>query len=444
MEELSRNRNNQAQVRITRPDGSSLQLNLGAGATRAVESFPEDERDAVLFAASTYAAEHPLGDNRFIWDNHIAAVTGGADDIPRWRRDRDLQVPAVLGPPQMPDGSDVLRVPRTAVAQLAAAATAAPSWSLSPGDSIRRTELHNRYGGSRQGGTIPSRTTPNIFLFLDKKVGGSHGYYDGWAGDRFYYTGHGQRGDQELRRGNLAVLNHATTGKALRVFRGVRGHVTYLGEFRLDPDRPWFRMEAPEAAPSHATRQVIVFRLTPVGAVLRESKDDVEFPPGVFAAEVEAAVVGTPAAVVTEVPVEQQHVEEVEVLRQSSSVTVARREQTLVLEYVTALEAAGDEVVRLRVRPSGEVHELICDVLDKTRNLLVEAKGTGSRGEVRMAIGQVLDYRRFVEDPTPKCGVLLPDRPRDDIEALLRSVGIAAVWKSGGGFIDNVGGAFTP
>lgn len=115
MEELRRNRNNQARVRITRPDGSALELDLGAGATRSVETFGEDERDAVLSAASTYASEHPLGANRFIWDNHTAAVTGGADDIPGWRRDRRLREPAVPGPPQMPDGSDVLRVPRTVV-----------------------------------------------------------------------------------------------------------------------------------------------------------------------------------------------------------------------------------------------------------------------------------------------------------------------------------------
>ena len=69
-------------------------------------------------------------------------------------------------------------------------------WDLRPGDSVRRVDLHDRYGGSRQGGTIPSRSSPNIFLFLDKTVGAGHGYYDGWAGDRFYYTGHGQTGDQ--------------------------------------------------------------------------------------------------------------------------------------------------------------------------------------------------------------------------------------------------------
>jgi hypothetical protein len=317
------------------------------------------------------------------------------------------------------------------------------AWDISLGEETRRVELHDRYGGSRQGGTIPSRSTPNIFLFLDKKVGVGHGYYDGWAGDRFYYTGHGQTGDQEFHRGNLAVLNHASSGKALRVFRGVRGHVTYLGEFRLDPDQPYFEMEAPEAG-SNATRQVIVFRLIPVGDAIRDSQDDVEFPEGVNPAEVDAAVTGaTPAPIITEVPVEQQNVEELEVSRPSTSYTVQRREQTLVLEYCAALEAAGHQVTRFRIRPPGEARELISDIYEKSRNNLIEAKGTGSRGEIRMALGQIFDYRRFIE-PAPSCAVLLPAQPRPDVEQLLRSAGVAAIWKSEHGFIDNAGGQFTP
>lgn len=46
-----------------------------------------------------------------------------------------------------------------------------PPWTLAPGEAIVRRTLHDVYGGSRKGGTIPSRTSPNIFLFLDKKVG---------------------------------------------------------------------------------------------------------------------------------------------------------------------------------------------------------------------------------------------------------------------------------
>jgi hypothetical protein len=201
-------------------------------------------------------------------------------------------------------------------------------------------------------------------------------------------------------------------------------------------------MEAPEIG-TDATRQVIVFRLVPVGQVIRESRDDVEFPEGVAPAEVDAVVAGlAPRPTFTEVPVEQQHVEEVEVSHTTSSDTAARREQMLVLEYMEWLTTSRREVVRFRVRPSGEARELVCDVWEKTRNNLVEAKGTGSRGEVRMALGQLFDYRRFVDQP-PACAVLLPDRPRADIEELLTSAGIFAVWKDGPTFADNADGRFT-
>jgi hypothetical protein len=200
-------------------------------------------------------------------------------------------------------------------------------------------------------------------------------------------------------------------------------------------------MEAPEIG-ADAIRQVIVFRLEPVGAVVRDSQDDVEFPDGVAPADVDAVLAGiNDRPLLTEVPVEQQHVEEVEVSQTTTSYTVARREQTLVLEYTAWLVAAGDNVVRFRVRPSGEARELVCDVYDKTRNNLVEAKGTETRGEVRMAIGQLFDYRRFVE-PAPACALLLPNRPRTDVEELLTSAGIFAVWKEGSLFTDNAGGRF--
>lgn len=219
--------------------------------------------------------------------------------------------------------------------------------------------------------------------------------------------------------------------------------MTYPGEFRLNPDRPFFEMEAPETG-SSTTRQVIVFRLVPVGDVVRDPGDEVAFPDGVDPADVEAALTDAyGAATVIEVPIEQQYVEETEVSRPSSSYTVRRREQTLVLEYCAALEAASHQITRFRVRPAGEARELISDVHDKTRNNLIEAKGTGARGEIRMALGQIFNYRRFIEPP-PMCAFLLPGAPRPDIEALLASVQVSAVWKTDSGFEDNAGGQFLP
>jgi hypothetical protein len=334
----------------------------------------------------------------------------------------------------MPEGVDILQSATTS-------STTPSAWHLNPGDTIRRRELHDAYGGSRQGGTIPSRTSPNILLFLDREVGNPHGYFDGWVGERLYYTGHGQRGDQELRGGNAAVVRHREDGRAVRVFRGAGGVVRYLGEFELDDSEPFFRMEAPESKTGQP-RQVIVFRLNPLGPVVHDPEDELDLPEGLTAPTLDAIVSGEAAeAVILHVPIEQQNVEEVQVSRTTDSYTAVRREQTLVLEYSDYLRRNGSTVSRFRVQPPGEARAIVCDVYDETRNNLVEAKGTGARGEIRMAIGQLTDYGRFLTPP-PGLAVLLPARPRPDLEALLTVAGVAAVWPDGAGFADNAEGRF--
>src|SRR4051794_26307959 len=137
-------------------------------------------------------------------------------------------------------------------------------WTLRPGEHIRRKHLHDGFGGARQGGIEPSRSTPNVFVFTDSASGEQHGYIDGWHDDGcFHYTGEGQRGDQQMRAGNAAILNHEADGRALRVFDGVGGTVTYVDQFMLADDEPYYMTDAPETN-NGPTRQVIVFRLRPL------------------------------------------------------------------------------------------------------------------------------------------------------------------------------------
>jgi predicted RNA-binding protein with PUA-like domain len=147
-------------------------------------------------------------------------------------------------------------------------------WTLRPGDHIRRTELHDRYSGSGQSGISPSRTTPNILVFTDPRSGERHGYFDQWApDDSFHYTGEGQRGDQTMTRGNLAILSHRADGRALRVFQGAKGTVQYVGEFALDELEPYTLAEAPSTA-NGPPRQVIRFHLVPIDRAIATGKRD--------------------------------------------------------------------------------------------------------------------------------------------------------------------------
>lgn len=298
------------------------------------------------------------------------------------------------------------------------------SWELAPGETIERKTLQGTYGGRTQGGIGPSRKSPNVFVFSDPVAGEPHGYFDGWREDGcFHYTGEGQYGDQQMKSGNAAILRHAEDGRALRVFMGARGVVTYEDEFELDRDRPYYETDAPETNDG-PLRKVIVFRLRPKVIQPKPSRSPLD-----------AALDG----VVTEVPVEQQWTEKMFVSPSHEEREAERREQKLVKALEAYLKKKGHVVCRLKIVPPGEAKPLFCDLRDVTGNSLIEAKGSVTRQSIRMAIGQLADYRRFVSGD-PLLAVLVPEEPREDLLELLESQGIGALWPDEGGFLDTAGG----
>jgi 5-methylcytosine-specific restriction protein A len=98
----------------------------------------------------------------------------------------------------------------------------------------RAKDIHDQYGGTRQSGISPSGSHPFIFLFTGNS-GETYGYEDGWQEDDgvFLYTGQGQVGDMEFKRGNKAIQNHVADGKQLFLFRAIgKGQpVEFFGEF---------------------------------------------------------------------------------------------------------------------------------------------------------------------------------------------------------------------
>jgi hypothetical protein len=297
-------------------------------------------------------------------------------------------------------------------------------WALQPGETIERKILQERYGGRTQGGIGPSTRSPNVLVFSDPVAGEPHGYFDGWRADGcFHYTGEGQRGDQQMKSGNAAILNHANEGRALRLFLGARGRVAYEGEFELAADRPYYTTDAPETR-NGPIRSVIVFRLRPLDVRPKPSSSTLD---------------QVSQAGVQDVPVEEQWTEKTFVSPSQAPYEAERREQALVLAFRDHLLAQGHQVSRLKIVPAGEAKPLFSDLIDRTTNTLFEAKGTVERGSIRMAVGQLLDYSRFVE-PKPRLAVLLPSKPREDLQELLKSVGVSLVWREGKKFIDSISG----
>lgn len=292
-------------------------------------------------------------------------------------------------------------------------------WALQPGDMIDRVTLQERYGGRKGAGISPSRSSPNVFVFAEPATREPHGYCDGWRADGcFHYTGEGQRGDQQMKAGNVAILNHEADDRALRLFLGAQGRVTYEGRFALPLDTPYYTTDAPEANDG-PDRNVIVFRLRPLDVGPRRGSSRLDLVSG---------------AGVEDVPVEERWTEKAFVAPTRRGDEAQRREQDLLQAFHDHLLKQGHEVSRLKIVPEDEAKPLFADLFDRTTNTLFEAKGSVERGAIRMAVGQLLDYRRFV-DPPPRLAVLLPSEPRCDLRALLASAGVEIVWRNGRKFI---------
>jgi 5-methylcytosine-specific restriction protein A len=134
-----------------------------------------------------------------------------------------------------------------------------------------RRDLHEQYGGQRQGGIVTPAGAPYVFL-ITGEGGEAHGYSDGWDVDgTFRYYGEGQLGDMEFARGNATIRDHAVLGKDLHLFEKVRpAHLRYRGQmvcagYDLVPDS----LDTEQSA-----RTAIVFRLVS----LADGRDDDDLP----------------------------------------------------------------------------------------------------------------------------------------------------------------------
>ncbi|MFF5110538.1 hypothetical protein [Streptosporangium sp. NPDC000509] len=315
--------------------------------------------------------------------------------------------------------------------------------SISPGLITTRADMKRVFGGGPQGGIVPSATTSNVLLYSDPQEGEQSGYFDGWLaqedeqGAIFEYTGHGQANQTfEGRAGNSnrAVLHHIDDGRALRVFKAVGtvpGSGTkrqrYIGEFVLDLEEPYVIRQAPNK--ENMLRRVIVFRMRPVGVVPRNKLDDI--PP---AEKTEAIAI--PADITTSVMVEPETSKKTLSSRSAVPKTTSeRREAKLSADFQAFLETQHHQVKRFQIRVKGLTSVLLTDLYDATAHVLYEVKGNSSRQSVRMAIGQLLDYRRHVTPACPAVAILLPEKPKEDLRDLLELEKIALVYRDGDNFV---------
>lgn len=287
----------------------------------------------------------------------------------------------------------------------------AEAWDVEIGETIRRTELHKIYGGGQRGGMEPSAQSPNVMLFTSPAASELFGYkFDGWHKDgTFHFTGEGQHGDQVMTHGNKATLEHATAGRAIRLFRKEDVFVTYIGEFEIPDESFVFVDEAPDADKDF--RSVFVFRLRPVGETL-DTPDLAA--PGLSRTSL--------------IPVEAMNIESYVKQRPDEPVEVLRREAELVKRYVAWIGTEyGQELVRHKIpTPAGAL--MYTDLFNLSTDELIEAKASSSRHHIRAALGQILDYARFVDHQS--LSLLLPTRPALEMIDLLKQYKVDCIWES--------------
>ncbi len=98
----------------------------------------------------------------------------------------------------------------------------------------RRRDIHEVYKGNWQSGIAASSTHPYIFIFTGSS-GHQHGYEDRWDNPNvFSYTGEGQLGDMEFKRGNRALRDHLLNGKRVFLFEQYgKGSVRFVDEVEV-------------------------------------------------------------------------------------------------------------------------------------------------------------------------------------------------------------------
>ncbi|MGX5681703.1 hypothetical protein [Schumannella luteola] len=292
-------------------------------------------------------------------------------------------------------------------------------WLLEPGARLLRSDLHATYRGNPQSGIVPLVGRPDILIFTSPPSGSHYGYdeFEGLQPDgSFHYTGEGRRGDQVFKRGNLALRDSGPKGRPIRLFSADGVWVTYVGEFATGD--PTYRIETiPDV--DGVPRNGIIFTLVPVDADTARLASRHDGP------DVLVAVWSPPdSSDVVIAGVEQPVADRV----------VTRIEFALQSDFGEWLQARGEGPSRLLLTVDGTTIEP--DLYVETTGWVVEAKRSSSRGYVREALGQVLDYANVVEESGRVAVpvILLPGRPAEELVRLLGRHGVTLAVRDGSSF----------
>ena len=285
-----------------------------------------------------------------------------------------------------------------------------------PGQKLTRKSLHQKLGGSNQGGICPSNQG-FIFLFSDPKTGDEFGYHDGWSGDCFMYFGSGQEGDMEFSGSNKSLLNHVQDNRTVHLFMGSRGEVIYENQMEIDQQNPYELIENNDK--NGESRIAIIFRLKPINKFVSK------LPQTNFEVHKETLV--------EDISLERFLKESFSIKASESKVGV-RKESKLLTKYATYRSKHKQSALTsklIKIKGDKKVDTLKVDGWVENDKLLIEAKSSCTRNMIRLAIGQLLDYKRYLKPN--QMAILVPSKPKDDLIELLLDLNIEIIYQVDGG-----------
>jgi hypothetical protein len=137
---------------------------------------------------------------------------------------------------------------------------------------------------------------------------------------------------------------------------------------------------------------------------------------------------------------EDFRVESVDITSVAAARRAIRAEAMLVCRYRNWLDPRGERLRGLVIPIGGQL--LRADLYDTWGDVLIEAKSFTTRDNLRHAVGQLFDYRRYLTSSVA-LAILVPSEPDADLAVLPASVDIAVIWGDGEGFTDSFGGLLT-
>ena len=115
-------------------------------------------------------------------------------------------------------------------------------------------------------------------------------------------------------------------------------------------------------------------------------------------------------------------------MQEKKIVISQRKESKLVKEYQHFREKNNQSVLkRNSIKINGKIYWT--DGWCPDEKLLIEAKSSSSRTYIRLAIGQLFDYRRHINPHPEKLAILVPTEPQEDLLNLLSDLEISLIYR---------------